>query len=158
MFSCVHTESRSSIKLTPVDMGKRFVMCRWFENKIEEDPDFLDEFWFSDEAHFWFCGHINSKIIVCSGAQKSQTKRFRRPWLGDYLKIWHNSTVLVWKGRRRGAVTLTKEHFIDVLNKFLGRRTWNTSWCELRCAMVPKRWDNSTYSQHRDGVARPSIS
>ena len=31
-------------KLTPVDMGKRLVMCRWFKNKIEEDPDFLDDF------------------------------------------------------------------------------------------------------------------
>ena len=30
-------------KLTPVDMEKRVVMYQWFENKTEEDPDFLDD-------------------------------------------------------------------------------------------------------------------
>ena len=34
-------------------MEKRLVMCRLFENKIEEDLDFLDDVWFSDEARFW---------------------------------------------------------------------------------------------------------
>ena len=48
-------------KLTPADMEKRAVMCQWFENKIEEDPDFLDDVWFSDEAHFLLSGHVNSK-------------------------------------------------------------------------------------------------
>ena len=47
-------------KLTPADIEKHFVICWWFENKIKEDPDFLDEVWFSDEESFWICGHINS--------------------------------------------------------------------------------------------------
>jgi len=39
LISCTHTGSRS---LTPADVAQRVVMCRWFENKIEERfPDRL---------------------------------------------------------------------------------------------------------------------
>ena len=72
--SCTYTESRSSINSHKkrkvmcrlfenqkmLKRLKRLVMCRLFENKFEEDPDFLDDIWFSDETHFWLCGHVNS--------------------------------------------------------------------------------------------------
>ena len=48
-------------KLTPGDMRKRVTMCEWFCGKIDEDLDFLDNVWFSDEAHFLLSGHVNSK-------------------------------------------------------------------------------------------------
>ena len=48
-------------KLTPDDMRKRVTMHEWFCGKIDEDPDFLDNVWFSDEAHFPLSGHVNSK-------------------------------------------------------------------------------------------------
>lgn len=51
-------------KLTAADMAKPVVMCRCFENNIEEDPDFLDDVWFSNEAHFLLCGHVNNKNNV----------------------------------------------------------------------------------------------
>ena len=38
--------------LTRNDMAKRVEMCQWFESKIEENPDFLQNVWFSDETHF----------------------------------------------------------------------------------------------------------
>ena len=38
--------------LTPDDMRKRVIMCQWFCDKIDAVPDFLDNVWFSDEAHF----------------------------------------------------------------------------------------------------------
>ena len=53
-----------SYKLIPSDIEKRLMMCRWFENEIDEDPDFMDDVWFSDEAHFWLCGHLNSNNCV----------------------------------------------------------------------------------------------
>ena len=65
-------------KLTSADMEKRLEMCRWFENKIEENPDFLDHVWFSNEAHFWLCGHVIA-ITVFTGAQKPQPRCFRSP-------------------------------------------------------------------------------
>ena len=48
-------------KLTPDDMKKRVIMCHWFCNKIDAVPGFLDNVWFSDEAHFLLSGHVNSK-------------------------------------------------------------------------------------------------
>ena len=56
-------------ELTPAEMGKRLEMNQWFEDKIEEDPDFLDDVWFSDEAHFWLCGYVNSKNCVYGRAE-----------------------------------------------------------------------------------------
>ena len=39
-------------------------MYQWFENKVEEGPDFSDDIWFIAEAHFWLCGHVNSNNPV----------------------------------------------------------------------------------------------
>ena len=50
--------------LTQNDMAKRVEMCQWFESKIEENPEFLQNVWFSDEAHFSLSGHVNSKNSV----------------------------------------------------------------------------------------------
>ena len=48
-------------KLTSDDMRKRVIMCQWFCDKIDDVPDFLDDVWFSDEAHFLLSGHVKSK-------------------------------------------------------------------------------------------------
>ena len=90
-------------ELTSADMKRRSVMCWLFENNIEEDPDFLDDIWFSNKAHFGFVD-ISKAITVCTGAQKPQTRFFRgAPYevhsLGGHLKIWNNRTVLVWEDR-----------------------------------------------------------
>ena len=47
-------------KLTPDDMKKRVIMCHWFCDKIDAVPDFLDNIWFSDEAHFLLSSLVNS--------------------------------------------------------------------------------------------------
>ena len=54
-------------KLTPGDMKKQVIMCHWFCDKIDAVPDFLDNVWFSDEAHFLLSGHVNSKNNVFWG-------------------------------------------------------------------------------------------
>ena len=55
-------------KLTPDDMKKRVTMCEWLCSKIHEDPDILDNVWFSDEAHFLLSGHVNSKNNIFWGS------------------------------------------------------------------------------------------
>ena len=90
-------------KLTPADMAKHDVMCWWFENKIEEDPNFLDDVWFSDKAHFLLCGHVNSKTNVLWGTPSPPPQRGASEApalcevhsLGGHLKTWHNRTILV---------------------------------------------------------------
>ena len=48
-------------KLTPDDMRKWVIMRQWFCDKIDTVPDFPDNVWFLDEAHFLLSGHMNSK-------------------------------------------------------------------------------------------------
>ena len=55
--------------LTQNNMAKRVEMCQWFKSKIEENPDFFQNVWFSNEAHFSLSGHANSKNSVFWGSQ-----------------------------------------------------------------------------------------
>ena len=49
-------------KLPTVGIEKHFVMCRWFENKFEED-----DVWVSKELHFLFCERVNCNNCVSWG-------------------------------------------------------------------------------------------
>ena len=59
-------------KLTQADIDKPVTMCEWFCDTIEDNPDFLDHVWFSDEAHFLLSGHVNSKNNVYWGTAPPQ--------------------------------------------------------------------------------------
>ena len=54
--------------LTPDDMRKRVIMCQWFCDKIDAVPAFLDNVWFSDNAHFLLSDHVNSKNNIFWGS------------------------------------------------------------------------------------------
>ena len=84
-------------------MGKCLVMCRCFENKIEEDPDFLDE------AHFWHCAHVNSNNCVYWGTE-APDEMLQRPLHSVKCTAWMAISrygiigiVMVRKRRRRGS-------------------------------------------------------
>ena len=61
ILTCILTGYRSKQKLTPDDMKKQVTICHWFSDNIDAVPDFLDNVWFSNEAHFLLSGHVNSK-------------------------------------------------------------------------------------------------
>ena len=92
-------------KLTPDDMRKRVIMCQWFCNEIDAVPDFLDNVWFSDEAHFLLSGHVNSKNNNFWDSTPPE-HCLQRPLhceghcLGCHLQTWHHWTILV-RGRQR---------------------------------------------------------
>ena len=44
--------------------GKCFAMCAWFLRQVREEEDFLRSVWFSDEAHFYLSGTVNSRNYV----------------------------------------------------------------------------------------------
>ena len=110
-------------KLTPEDVEKRLVMCRWFENKIEEYPDFLDDVWFSNEAHFWLCGHVNNNNCVYWGTEVPHKDR-QRPLHSMKCTAWvaiskHGIIGPFWfENADEEAIAVTEESYIDVLNKF----------------------------------------
>ena len=149
-------------KFTPTDMAKRAVMYRWFENKIEEDPHFLDDVWFSDEAHFLLCGQVNSKNNVFWGTQ-APDEVLQRPLHSVKCTAWvaiskHGIIGPFWfENANEEAVTVTKERYIVVLNKFwtaLGSRRGvnrDVQWFQQDGEMGDVQWF------HHDGVAGPPI-
>lgn len=110
-------------KLTPADKEKRVVMCQWFSEKIEEEPDFLDDLWTSDEAHFTLEGHVNSKNNVFWGSEPPN-EVLQRPLHSKKCTAWVALSKhgiigpFFFEDAQENAVTITKERYLEVLHKF----------------------------------------
>ena len=48
-------------KLTPKNMTDRVEFCRWFLRQCEMTDAFLQHIWFTDEAHFYLDGSVNTQ-------------------------------------------------------------------------------------------------
>ena len=62
-------------------------MCNWFNNKMKEDEDQINNVWFSDEAHLHLDGYVNSENCVFLGTELPQ-EVLKRPL--------HTSKVTAW--------------------------------------------------------------
>lgn len=116
--------------LTDADKAKRVTMCQWFMDTIEEDPHFLDNLWFSDEAHFTLYGHVNSRNNVFWGTSPPD-EVLQRPLHSVRCTAWvamskHGIIGPIWfEDENENAVTVNKERYLVVLQQFwtaLGRR------------------------------------
>ena len=116
--------------LTNADMVKRTETCQWFADKLEEDETFLDDVWFSDEAHFTLNGQVNSKNYVFWGLV-TPDEVATRPLHSEKCTAWcamsrHGIIGPYWFQDNDGrAITINTEHYGEVLKKFykaLGRR------------------------------------
>ena len=109
--------------LTQNDMAKSVEMCQWFESKIEENLDFLQNVWFSDEAHFSLSGHVNNKNSVFWGSQ-APDEVLQRPLHSVKCTAWvaiskHGIIGPFWFENDVGeTMAVNKERYIVVLNKF----------------------------------------
>ena len=117
-------------KLTPDDMRKRVTMSEWFWGKIDEDPDFLDNVWFSDDAHFLLSGHVNSKNNIFWGSA-SPEHCLQRPLHSTICTVWvalskHGIIGPYWfEDDVEHAMTVNIERYLHILRKFwaaLGQR------------------------------------
>ena len=104
-------------------MAKRVEMCQWFESKIEESPEFLQNVWFSDEAHFSLSSHVNSKNSVFQESQ-APDEVLQRPLHSVKCTVWvailkYGITGSFWfENDIEETMTVNKECYIVVLNKF----------------------------------------
>ena len=73
--SSVHRILRHDLKMKPYHISvhqglipenalQRRTMCAWFLRQVREEEDFLRSVWFSDEAHFYLSGTVNSRNYV----------------------------------------------------------------------------------------------
>ena len=105
-------------------------MCRWFCDKVDENPDFLDNLWPSDEAHFLLSGHVNSKNNIFWGSAPPEDC-LQRPFHSIKCTAWvaiskHGITGSYWfEDDSERSFMVNSQHYIEVLQKFwttLGQR------------------------------------
>ena len=59
-------------KLTAQDEQDRVEICNWFNDKIEENKNWINNAWFTDEAHCHLDGYVNSKTCAFWGIEPPQ--------------------------------------------------------------------------------------
>ena len=59
-------------KLTAQDEQTQVAIYNWFSDKMEEDDHWINNVWFSDEAHFHLDSYVNSKNCVFWGTGSPQ--------------------------------------------------------------------------------------
>ena len=106
-------------QLTDVDRQRRVEMAEWFE----QHPEILENVWFTDEAHFWLSGQVNSHNAVHWGRNRPDEVMH---------KPLHSKKVTVWAAMRKGqpligpfffedenenTVSVTSERYIDTALK-----------------------------------------
>ena len=69
--------------LTSTHMEQRVRMAEW----LLANPNILDRLWFSDEAHFYLCGHVNSHNSVHWGLTRPD-KVLTRPLHSKKVTVW----------------------------------------------------------------------
>ena len=99
-------------------------------SKIDAVPDFLDNVWFSDEAHFLLSGHVNSKNNIFWGSTPPENC-LQRPLHSVKCTAWVALSKhgiigpFCFEDDNERSVTMNTERYVQVLGKFwtaLGRR------------------------------------
>ena len=98
-------------------------MCQWFQDKIELSSSFLNDIWFSNEAHFLLSGQVNSKNSIFWGTA-APNKTLQRPLHLKKCTAWvtmskHGIIGSFWFEYENGKpLTATKERYVEVLQQY----------------------------------------
>lgn len=115
--------------LTANSMLARRTMCAWFLRQLEQAEDFLKSIWFSDEAHFYLNGNVNSRNYR-HWATERPDEVIQRNLHVQKATAWVALSARgvigpFWFCDENGAtVTVTADRYISVLGQFwrsLGR-------------------------------------
>ena len=126
-------------------MRKRVIMCQWFCDKIDAVPDFVDDVWFSDEAHFLLSDHVNSKNNIFWGSTPPE-HCLQRPLHSVKCTAWvaiskHGIIGPFWlEDDNERSVTINTERYVQVLGKFwtaLGQGRGSSGSSSGSSRMVP---------------------
>ena len=126
-------------QLTAADQEQRATFARWFSQKCQSDPAFLENIWFSDEAHFHLDGGVNTQNCRIWAAERPDVV-LQRPLHSQKVTAWCAISAKgiigpFWFQRTDGsAVTVTKERYTKTLDRFWTRlqakhqRNLNVFW------------------------------
>ena len=109
-------------QLTEADKQRRVEMAQW----MEDNPEVLDKVWFSDEAHFWLCGHVNSHNAVHWGEERPN-EVLHKPLHSKKITVWaamRKDQPLVgpffFEDEEEEPITITAERYVTLaLTPFL---------------------------------------
>lgn len=125
--------------LTESDKLLRVQMCEWLIGKMEDDNEWIDNVWFSDEAHFQLNGVVNSHNARYWGTENPHEVT-QKPLHSKRCTAWCalSSKGIVgpyWFEDEEGkAETINQANYRDVVKRFcasLRRRrgiVFNTQW------------------------------
>ena len=127
-------------KLQVKDMEKRHLMCDWLAGKLERSPGWINNVWFSDEAHFHLNGSINNHNNIFWGSEppKEITERqLKGPKVTAFVayNARHGLLGPYWFEDDRGqTVTINAERYREIVNQFHGDLTASLTPGQLRMA------------------------
>uniref|UniRef100_UPI00358F7504 uncharacterized protein isoform X2 n=1 Tax=Myxine glutinosa TaxID=7769 RepID=UPI00358F7504 len=111
-------------KLSQDDMRRRLDMCNWLGDRMERYPNWINQMWFSDEAHFHLNGAINNHNNIFWGSEPPEeiTERYLKgPTVTCFCAFnarWGMLGPYWFENDNSRAVTINGECYRAVLQKF----------------------------------------
>ena len=101
----------------------RLEMCEKFAAKMDENVEWINDVWFSDEAHFYLNGTISTLNSMCWGSSRP-TDVQEQPLHSKRCTAWcalsaHGIIGPFWfEDEEGGTLTVTQVNYRDILDKF----------------------------------------
>lgn len=114
-------------QLNPNDCVLRLQICEQLLAKINEDANFIQNLWMSDEAHFHLSGYVNKQNFRY-WAQGNPAQLHQRPLHSTKVTVWCAVSChgvigpYFFEDERGTAVTVTSERYVNMLETFLAPR------------------------------------
>ena len=110
--------------LTEEHKKKRVSMAKMFNNKMEAQPRWIQNVWFSDEAHFHINGVVNRQNFRYWGSENPNLKPQEKPLHSPKVTAWvaMSSKGLIgpyrFEDQRGSTVTVNQHNYQEVVLKF----------------------------------------
>ena len=124
-------------KLTDGDKAARVAMCEMLQQKMEENPNWICDEWFSDEAHFHVNGGVNSQNNIFWGSQSPdevEEKSLKGRKVTGFVAVSYRGVFgPYWFEDKNGStVTINQERHRSIVNAFYEDLKQSMSTAALR--------------------------
>jgi hypothetical protein len=109
--------------LKPDDFLSRMQMCEKFNHKIHNDEHFLNNVWFSDEAHFYLDGMVHQNMRYWTSA-KPQNFIKEKKVQAQYVTVWvaisaHGIIGPYFSEDEQGnRITIKQDNYREIVQRF----------------------------------------
>ena len=109
--------------MKPDDAERRLVFCDWFLEKVNSDPDFIDNLFVSDESTFCLDGYVSLQNYGIWGLKNPHAGRESISF-SPKLTIWvamSSQTLIgpyVFRDNRDIPCTVDAERYIEMLHEY----------------------------------------